>query len=71
LDSGLRPLRSAFIASQQSAVPLDIAAQAIAAAMIECDDCFSPIASASLFLCSQQANFITGQSLAVAGGLQL
>lgn len=33
----------------------------------EADD----IAYASLFLCSQQAKFITGQSLAVDGGLQL
>ena len=29
------------------------------------------IANATLFLCSQQANYVTGQSLAVDGGLQL
>ena len=33
----------------------------------EADD----IAQAALFLCSQQANYITGQSIAVDGGLQL
>ena len=33
----------------------------------EADD----IAQAALFLCSQEANYITGQSIAVDGGLQL